>query len=78
MEKFEKREAHPLENYVGRHVIYNGRTREVVGYSAWSDSLYCLIVEASEAEGWGYLTDNDVIIKKCEGYLYTSINKLID
>ena len=76
--QFKQREAHPLEKYVGRHVIYDGRTREVVGYSTWSDGLCCLIVEVSEGEGWGYLTDNDVIIKRCKGYSYVSINSLID
>lgn len=76
--QFKQREAHPMEKYVGRHVIYEGRTKEIVGYSTWSDGLCCLIANASEDGGWGYLTDGDVIIKKCEGYLYVSIIDLID
>ena len=76
--QFKQREVHPMEKYIGRHVIYGGRIREVVGYSTWSDGSRCLIVEVSEGEGWGYLNDNDVIIKRCKGYSYGSINSLID
>lgn len=76
--QFKQREAHQMEKYVGRHAIFDGRIREVVGYSTWPYGLGCLIVGVSEGEGWGYLTDNDVIIKKCEGYSYASTNSLID
>lgn len=76
--QFKQRETHPMEKYVGRHVIYRGRTREVVGYSTWSGGLRCLIAEVSEGGGWGCLTDNDVVFKDCESYWYASINDLID
>lgn len=78
MEKYEKREAHPMEKYIGRHAIYWGQIREVVGYSTCPNGLCCLIVDASEDDGWNGLGDGDVVFKKCEGYLYTDINDLID
>lgn len=76
--QFKQREAHPMEKYIGRHAIYGGQTREVVGYTACPDGSYSLIVDAPEDEGWQGLGDGDVIIKKCEGYLYADINNLID
>lgn len=76
--QFKQREAHPMEKYIGRHAIYWGQTREVVGYTACPDGSYSLIVDAPEDEGWQGLGDGDVIIKKCEGYLYADINNLID
>lgn len=33
MEKFEKREAHPMAKYIGRLVNFYGTRLEVVGYS---------------------------------------------
>lgn len=33
MEKFEKREAHPMAKYIGRLVNFYGKELEVVGYS---------------------------------------------
>lgn len=33
MEKFEKREAHPMAKYIGRSVNFYGKRLEVVGYS---------------------------------------------
>lgn len=78
MEKFEKKEAHPMEKYIGRHVICWGRIREVVGYIAWHGGSCSLIIEASEDEGWNVPGSGDVIIKKCEGYLYADISDLID
>ena len=76
--QFKQREAHPLEKYIGRLVNHRGRKVEVVGYAEWSDGLRCLLVDASEDEGWGYLSDEDVVFKKCKGYLYVSTNALID
>lgn len=76
--QFKQREAHPMEKYIGRHAIYWGQTREVVGYAACPDGAYSLIVDAPEDEGWQGLGDVDVIIKKCEGYLYAGIDDLID
>lgn len=74
----EQRKAHPMEKYLGRHVIYGGRTREVVGYNTRTDVLCSLILDASDGEGWVRLRDGDVIFKKCESYLYVSIYALID
>lgn len=51
MEKYERREAHPMEKYIGRHVIYNWRTSEVVGYNTRTDALCGLIIDASDGEG---------------------------
>lgn len=76
--QFKKRGAHPMEKYIGRHVIYGGRTREVVGYNTRTDVLCSLILDASEGEGWVRLRDGDVIFKKCESYFYASIYALID
>lgn len=76
--QFKQRKAHPMEKYIGRHVIYKGRTREVVGYNTRTDVLCSLILDASEGEGWVRLRDGDVIFKKCESYLYVSIHALID
>ena len=73
-----KKEAHPMEKYVGRHAIYDGRTREVVGYTTWLDGSCSLVVDASEDGGWNELGDGDVIVKKCDYYLYANINNLID
>lgn len=79
MEKFEKREVHPLEKYVGQLVSFSGEKVEVVGYS------YCerleetvLIVDASQIGGWTVLEPRDVVFKECESYWYVSINDLID
>lgn len=76
--QFKKREAHPMEKYIGRHVIYRGRTREVVGYNTRTDVLCSLILDASEDEGRRDLRDGDVIFKKCESYFYVSIYTLIN
>lgn len=79
MEKFEKREAHPMEKYIGRLVNFYGKELEVVGYTRneltgepW------LIVEALPFEGWLYLDPDDVVFKECEGYWYAGIKDLID
>lgn len=76
--RFEKREVHPMEKYIGRLAAYRGEALEVVGYTTWSDSLCSLIVDASENGGWRYLADDDVVFKKCEGYLYVDTDNLID
>lgn len=77
--QFKKREAHPLEKYIGRLVKYNGRESKVVGYSyqKWLGE-YVLIVEASEEIGWTDLDPSDVIFKDCKYYWYVRINDLID
>lgn len=76
--QFKQEEAHPMEKYIGRFVSRNGEKLEVVGYPTWYGSLCSLIVDAPEGEGWRYPTAHDVIIKKCDSYLYVSINNLID
>ena len=73
--QFKKREAHPMEKYIGRHAIYWGRIREVVGYITWLGGSCSLIVDASEEEdGWDRLGDGDVVFKECEYYWYVNIN----
>lgn len=79
-----KKEAHPLEKYIGRSVIHRGEKLEVVGYSRqeWAIGRLLiaepfLIVDASRCEGWTDLEPSDVVFKKCEGYLYVSIDDLI-
>ena len=79
MEKFEKREAHPMAKYIGRLVNFYGKRLEVVGYSRnglTGEPL--LIVEALPFGGWSALEPSDVILKECEGYWYAGISDLID
>lgn len=78
MEKFEKREAHPLEKYIGRSVNFSGKKVEVVGYYADMSSIAKVIVDASQIGGWTVLERNDVIFKECGIYWYISIDELID
>ena len=79
MEKFEKREAHPMEKYMGRLVNFYGEELEVVGYSHnESTGEPLLIVEALPFGGWSALEPSDVIFKECESYWYVSIKDLID
>lgn len=81
MEKFEKREAHPMEKYIGRLVNFYGKELEVVGYNynGLTDEPL-LIVEALPFGGWcrEMLDPTDVVFKRCESYWYASINDLID
>ena len=77
MEKFEKREAHPMEKYIGRLVNFYGKELEVVGYSRnelTGEPL--LIVEALPFGGWSELEPSDVIFKECGIYWYISIDDL--
>ena len=79
MEKFEKREAHPMEKYIGRSVNFYGKRLEVVGYSRnglAGEPL--LIVEALPFGGWSALEPSDVVFKECEGYWYAGIKDLTD
>lgn len=89
MEKYSKavsemysqfREVHPLEKYIGRLANLCGWEAEVVGYRTDMGSATKLIADTSKCGGggWTYLAPQDVIIKKCEGYLYVSVNDLID
>jgi hypothetical protein len=68
MEKFEKREAHPMAKYIGRLANFYGKKLKVVGYSynELADEPL-LIVEPF-----------DVIFKDCGSYWYANINDLID
>lgn len=80
MEKYsrlEKREARPMEKYIGRSVNFYGKKLEVVGYSHndLADEPL-LIVEASPFEGWSELDPSDVVFKECESYWYASINMI--
>ena len=78
MEKFEKREAHPMEKYIGRLVNFYGKRLEVVGYSHNElADVPVLIVEALPFGGWSELEPSDVVFKECESYWYASINDLI-
>lgn len=76
--QFKKKEAHPMEKYIGKHADYLGCEEEVVGYTTWPDDSYSLIISSSQKEGWTELEPYDVVFKKCEGYWYASINDLID
>lgn len=76
--QFKKKEAHPMEKYIGRHVRCGGKILEVVGYRCDTDNLGMLIVDASQSKGWTALGSFDTIIKRCERYWYAGINNLID
>ena len=76
--QFKKKEAHPMEKYIGRHVFYLGSTLEVVGYRCDKDISGMLIAEAPKSEGWKVLGPRDVIFKACEYYWYASIFDVID
>lgn len=77
--QFKKKEAHPMEKYIGRWVSLSGEKVEVVGYRD-NEHTFPLIVDASKIEGWywGFLDPQDVVVKKCERYWCASINDLID
>lgn len=78
MENYEKREARPMEKYIGRMVNFYGKELEVVGYSHNElADVPVLIVDASPFGGWSALDPSDVISKECESYWYASINDLI-
>jgi hypothetical protein len=77
--QFKKREAHPMEKYIGRLVIYRGKKLVVVGYSyngLGNEPL--LIADASQSGGWTRLCEDDVIFKRCAAYSYAIISNLIN
>lgn len=76
--QFKQKEAHPLEKYIGKRVVYFGGPREVVGYTTWPDGSHSLIIDSSQGGGWTELGPYDVVFKDCESYWYASINDLID
>lgn len=79
MEKYEKREAHPMAKYIGRLVNFYGKRLEVVGYSRNEPTGEpLLIVEALPFGGWTDLDPDDVVFKECKSYWYVSIKDLID
>lgn len=81
MEKFEKREAHPMAKYIGRLANFYGKKLEVVGYSSnESTGEPLLIVEALPFGGWcrEMLDPTDVVFKKCESYWYAGVSDLIE
>ena len=77
--QFKKREAHPMEKYIGRLANSYGEKMEVVGYShnelAGKDLL---IIDASQSWGWSNLDSYDVVFKKCKYYWYVNISELIE
>lgn len=80
--QFEKREAHPLEKYVGRYVQFGDRKLEVIGYSK---DTFCggrfLIVDGTSLNGWSRTAlknQSDVVFKNCEKYYYVDADNLID
>ena len=79
MEKFQKREAHPMEKYIGRPVTYRGGRTVVVGYSNNDlDDEPLLIIDASPFGGWTEIEPFDVVFKECESYWYANVDSLID
>lgn len=78
--QFKKREAHPMEKYIGRIAMCHGERLEVVGYMCDNDGIAMLIVGASKMKAccWDYLDAEDVVFKKCEAYCYVSVTDLID
>lgn len=75
--QFKRKEAHPMEKYIGRPVNYRGGKSVVVGYSGnESDGEPLLIIEASQSGGWSALGPSDVVFKECEYYWYASISEL--
>ena len=75
--QFKKKEALPMEKYIGRYALHLGVAREIVGYALGHDGLYYLIIDASQIGGWTILGPDDVICKECEGYWYVRISDLV-
>lgn len=74
-----KKEADPMEKYVGRFANLYGDKPEVVGYShSVVDGEPMLIVDASKIGGWPALGPFDVVSKECKYYWYVDIDDLID
>ena len=76
--QFKKKEAHPMEKYIGRLAYFCGGKSEVVGYCPDMSILAKLIIDASQVGGWSELAPSDVVFKECRYYWYISINDLID
>lgn len=77
--QFKRKEAHPLEKYIGRLVNYHGEKMEVVGYGRNElADMDLLIVDASQSGGWSELGPGDFVFKNCELYYYVGIDNLIE
>lgn len=76
--QFKQREAHPMEKYIGKRVVYLGGTREVVGYALQPGGRFKLIVAGPKVGGLSKLGPNDVVFKECESYWYVSSFYVID
>ena len=79
MEKFEKREVHPLKKYVGRLAYFFGEKLEVVGYRNDAGSARVLIADGTKMKGlsWEVLDTFDVVFKDCESYCYVFVDDLL-
>lgn len=75
--QFKRKEACPVEKYIGRLARCRGEKSEVVGYSVGTLGDVYLIVDASLFGGWNKLDAYDVVFKKCESYWYITIDDLI-
>lgn len=72
-----KREAHPMEKYMGRSAIFRGKRLDVIGYRCTdSEDEPLLIADASQIGGWTALGPFDVVFKECEKYWYVGISNL--
>ena len=76
--QFKQKEAHPLDKYIGKRVVYLGGTREVVGYALQPGGRFKLIVDGPKVGGRSKLGPFDVVFKECESYLYVSSFYVID
>ena len=81
--QFKKEGAHPMEKYIGKHVVYWGKAREIVGYSTGSDGSCCLIIDASKIVcrsilSRSILRPTDIVFKECKSYWHVSVSNLID
>lgn len=77
--QFKKKEAHPMEKYIGRLAYFCGEKLEVVGYRNDTGNARMLIADGTKIKAWGWkLLDTwDVVFKECEIYCYVTVNDLI-
>lgn len=82
-----KKEADPMEKYIGKLARCKSRqaralglsgVTEVVGYSVDALGDVRLIADATSFGGWRDLGADDVVFKKCESYWFVRIDDLID
>lgn len=74
-----KKEAHPLEKYLGRSAMCYGEKVEVVGYRNDTDETWALIADGAKIKAWcwGQLDNQCVVFKNCECYFFVGISDLI-